>query len=190
MISSIAYIILKCIGYQPFNIAYIDFLTRYPRAVLVMSHTSYWDFFIFILYKFAYPDIFRSFYIIVAGRFFDNKIQSKILTYFGCIPGNRTSDTKNGGLTSSIIDTMKTKNTFHLMLSPKGGITKRPWRSGYYYIAQALNVPIGVVGIDYKQKCLRVVGIFPYITEINLLEPQLQQCMSEITPRNTHYGYY
>jgi 1-acyl-sn-glycerol-3-phosphate acyltransferase len=190
MISYFAYMILRFMKFKAFNMSYLSILNTYPKGVLVMSHTSYWDFFIFVLYKLSYPNIFRSFYIVVAGRFFNNKLLSVILTYFGCIPGNQTHDTKSGGITTKIVDQLKDKEKFHLMLSPKGGITKLPWRSGYYYIAKMLNVPIAVVGIDYKLKCLKIAGVFTHLRAIEDLQPKLQETMSQITPHNIQYGYY
>lgn len=186
-LSYLAYIILRLLHFKPFNMIYTKELRRHPRAVLVMSHTSYWDFAMYVLYRLAYPDIFKSFYAVIAGRFFDNKLQARILRYFGGIPGNRTHNAKGDKLVSVITEILKAKESFHLLIAPKGGITKLPWRSGYYYIAKGLNVPIGVVGVDYKFKCLWISGVLEYLSNIEQDEIILKMMMKNITPRNPEY---
>jgi 1-acyl-sn-glycerol-3-phosphate acyltransferase len=42
-----------------------------------------------------------------------------------------------------------------LILSPKGSIANRPWRTGYYYIAQECRVPIIAAIIDWHKGIVR-----------------------------------
>jgi hypothetical protein len=76
-----------------------------------------------------------------------------ILRWLGGIPATRVDDT-NGGAVDRIIAELESYVQFALLLSPKGTIVKRAWRSGYYHIARHFKIPIMVIGADYERKCL------------------------------------
>lgn len=49
---------------------------------------------------------------------------------------------------------LEDKYSYSLLISPTGSTTNLKWKSGYFNIAKALNVPITVGGINYKEKRL------------------------------------
>jgi hypothetical protein len=131
----------------------IKILKQNQRLILPISHTSTLDGLIFMLYKFANPDVFQNNYIVIKPQIFDAvpKMFHPILNKVGFIKATAYED-KNGGFIRSTIEKFKDKNEFMLMISPKGKMIKSDWRSGYYIIAKKLNCKIAPCGLDYDLK--------------------------------------
>jgi 1-acyl-sn-glycerol-3-phosphate acyltransferase len=57
----------------------------------------------------------------------------------------------------AIADIFNNREEFRLGLAPEGTRKKvNTWKTGYYYIAQAANVPIIPVSFDYKTKTVTI----------------------------------
>jgi hypothetical protein len=119
------------------------------RTIMVFSHTSYADFFLFILIMTAYPKetkYFRT--LVIPGPF---EYMGKFLRSYGAIPAT-VVDEKNGGAVKRIVQELLTKERSVFLISPKGTIVNRPWRSGYYAIAKELDGFLCAAGMDYEKK--------------------------------------
>lgn len=78
----------------------------------------------------------------------------------GGIPVDRRKKTS---LVDQMVAVFKQKKRFNLAITPEGTRKANPnWKKGFYYIALKAQVPIILVGIDYKTKTIKVgKSIFP-----------------------------
>lgn len=141
--------LLFCMGWSLLDDKTVSNLFKEEFSVAVFSHTSYVDFFILILYLFAQPELLGNINVIVKPQPFRNF--SWILRFFGAIPATKV-DEKNGGGVTRIIKELENNKGKILLISPKGTIVKREWRTGYYYLAKKLKAPLKAVGLDYEHK--------------------------------------
>jgi 1-acyl-sn-glycerol-3-phosphate acyltransferase len=123
--------------------------------VVVYPHTSNWDFIVGVLYKFAVglqanwvgkDTLFRW----PLGPLFER---------IGGIPVNRR---ERSGFVQSLLEEFQRRESMWLALAPEG--TRSPvdhWKSGFYRIAAAAGLPVGLGYIDYGT---RTVGIDTYLT--------------------------
>ncbi|GEJ59085.1 1-acyl-sn-glycerol-3-phosphate acyltransferase [Anaeromyxobacter diazotrophicus] len=127
-----------------------------PRCVIVVyPHTSNWDFALGYLAKLATglpvhwigkDTLFRW---PVAG----------LLRRMGGIPVNRRERT---GLTERLAAELRGRPRMWLALAPEGTRARTDhWKSGFYRLALAAGVPVGLAFIDYRAK---VVGLRTYLT--------------------------
>lgn len=76
-----------------------------------------------------------------------------IFRWMGGIPVDRS---KRTSLVDQIIAKAKASRKFHLAITPEGTRSANPnWKKGFYYIALGAELPIVLIGIDYKQKCIK-----------------------------------
>ena len=152
-ISIIARIILYSIGWSSVSTRIFSQITKYDRVVLIYAHTSYADFFILILYLLSYPYSLHTVKTLVQPRPF--KYFGWFLRPIGAIPSTKLED-KNGGAVARIVSELDKSDKFLFLISPKGTIANQSWRSGYYHIAQKLNIPLMIGAIDYERKAPHV----------------------------------
>jgi 1-acyl-sn-glycerol-3-phosphate acyltransferase len=70
----------------------------------------------------------------------------------GGIPVDRERKTS---LVDQMVAVFKEKKRFHLAITPEGTRKSNPnWKKGFYYIAFKAQVPIVLVGIDYRKKTI------------------------------------
>lgn len=119
-------------------------------VIVVYPHTSNWDFPIGLLFRFQYP-----LYLHWAGK--DTLFRGPLgalLRRIGGIPINRRERT---GTIGQIVDVFAGNASFHIAITPEGTRAKTGhWKSGFYRIALAAGVPVGLGFIDYREKCLGV----------------------------------
>lgn len=127
-----------------------------PKGLIVVyPHTSNWDFIIGVLYKFAVglpahwvgkDTLFRW---PVAGLF----------RRIGGIPVNRR---ERSGFVQSLLDAFASRESMWLAMAPEGTRSATDhWKSGFYRIAVAAGLPVGLGFIDYAT---RTIGIDTYVT--------------------------
>jgi 1-acyl-sn-glycerol-3-phosphate acyltransferase len=127
-----------------------------PKCVIaVYPHTSNWDFVVGYLAKLAsgVPAHFVGKDTIFRGPF------ARILRRMGGIPVNRREPT---GLIAQLAREFERRTWMWLAIAPEG--TRRyvdHWKSGFYHLALAARVPVGLAYIDYGA---RVVGLTEYLT--------------------------
>ena len=124
-------------------------------CVLVCAHTSYWDSFVYLLFRIStygentyaigQPKLSKWYYYPIT-----------LLLNFICAPSN---ETKNNNSLKEIVKIFSSKPSSKnapkmLLLSPKGTCAKKEWRSGYYYIAKELNYNIYPLCADYTNRKL------------------------------------
>ena len=123
--------------------------------VIVYPHTSNWDFIVGVLYKFAVglpanwvgkDTLFRW----PLGPLFQR---------IGGIPVNRS---KSSGFVRALLDEFKRRDMMWVALAPEGTRSHSDhWKSGFYRIAVAAGLPVGLGYIDYGT---RTLGIDTYVT--------------------------
>jgi 1-acyl-sn-glycerol-3-phosphate acyltransferase len=121
----------------------------------VYPHTSNWDFIVGVLYKFAVglpanwvgkDTLFRW----PLGPLFQR---------IGGIPVNRS---KSSGFVRALLDEFKRRDMMWVALAPEGTRSHSDhWKSGFYRIAVAAGLPVGLGYIDYGT---RTLGIDTYVT--------------------------
>lgn len=171
---------LYLMGWEPLSEQNIMRLTEYERSVYIFSHTSYFDFYIFILYRLAYPEYLDNLFTLVKPQPF--RYAGWLLNRVGAIPASRLEDKGSGGV-QRIVDILNEKKSFKFMLSPKGTIVRREWRSGYFQIAKLTNSVIRVVGLDYADHNVLISKACD-VNDYNLesLQEVLQNTISKIVP--------
>ena len=127
-----------------------------PKAVVIVyPHTSNWDFIVGILARYATALPFRF-----VGK--DTLFRwpfGGLFRRLGGIPVNRRQST---GFVGDLIEAFDKADSLYLAIAPEG--TRRRidhWKSGFYRVALAANVPLGLAFIDYSR---REVGIEAWLS--------------------------
>ncbi len=146
----LARLVLGLVGWT-----YLDLPQRPERAVLIVyPHTSNWDFPLGLLWKAAV-----KFNVLWAGK--DTLFRGPLgplMRWLGGIPVNRRERT---GLVERLAADLGQK-PFLLAIAPEGTRKLRPgWKSGFYRIARAAEVPVLIGTIDYGH---RRIGLIDCIT--------------------------
>ncbi len=123
------------------------------KAVFVAAfHTSNWDGFWLIVYKIAF-DVRIKF--LAKNALFWWPL-GPFLRKLGAIPVDRD---KPGAVVGRLVDEFATHEQLFLALAPEGTRKWRPyWKTGFYKIAIAADVPIVLTFLDYQN---RQLGIGP-----------------------------
>lgn len=119
-------------------------------VIIVAPHTSWHDFYLGILVRrllnveinfIAKKELFRPPY----GWYFK---------WAGGIALDRTA---NQNKVDAIAKEFKARSVFRLALSPEGTRKKTErWKSGFYFIARAAEVPVIMVAFDYEKKQVNI----------------------------------
>jgi 1-acyl-sn-glycerol-3-phosphate acyltransferase len=145
-----ARLILKLIGWK-----LLDLPRRPAKAVVVgYPHTSNWDFPVTLLALAALP--FGAHWVgkdtMFRGMF------GPLMRALGGIAVNRRERT---GFVERLVEEFRSRESFHLIIATEGtrGL-QAGWKSGFYRIALAANVPVLLGVVDYPQ---REVGLLSSI---------------------------
>jgi 1-acyl-sn-glycerol-3-phosphate acyltransferase len=127
-----------------------------PKAlVVVYPHTSNWDFLVGILTRFAI-----AIPIGFVGK--DTLFRPPFGGLFrglGGIPVNRRKST---GFVDGLIAAFASADRLYLAIAPEGTRTRSDhWKSGFYRVALATGVPVGLAFIDYSR---REIGVEAWLT--------------------------
>src|SRR5205085_11386910 len=95
----------------------IEKLNSEDKIILIFPHSSYFDFFIMLLYSFIYQEYLphEVCTLMQPGVF---KYFGSILSRLGCIPAGSIHE--KGKTFDKIKDTLNMKNKFLFLISPKG----------------------------------------------------------------------
>lgn len=123
-------------------------------VIAVAPHTSNWD---LLIGKLAYSSIGRQANFLIKKEWFVFP-----LNYFfksiGGIPINRE---RNTSMTDKLAKTFETYQHLHLAITPEGTRKRAEnWKKGFYFIALKAQVPILLVGLDYKKKAAIFLDYF------------------------------
>src|SRR4029078_5469197 len=175
MISYLFKLILKLMGWSPLTDQKLRILNDHNYLVCVFSHTSFYDSLLMVLYYFAHPEL-KNLKTLISPHYYYN-----IFKYVGGIPA-ASIYTKNGGQLSPIVDQIKQSNKAQFLISPKGSILKKEWRTGYYYIAKQLNAPFCCLGMDYEQKKVYIGNVISNDKSEKEIKKLLYKDLSQIVP--------
>ncbi|MDE2427696.1 MAG: 1-acyl-sn-glycerol-3-phosphate acyltransferase [Burkholderiales bacterium] len=130
-----------------------------PRGVIVVyPHTSNWDFLIGVLAKLA---LGIPFHFIAKSSLFEGLTGAtigRIVRYLGGEPIERGTST---GAIVRLAQKINQADWYWMAIAPEGTRSLKPyWRSGFYHIALAANVPVGCAYFDFKRK---IVSLVDYI---------------------------
>ncbi len=115
-------------------------------VVIGAPHTSSWDGVVFLS---ALP------YLKIRLRFLSKPENLEgplgpIFRYFGAIAVDRS---RASNVVADIAEEFRTHDHFVLALGPEGTRKRRShWRSGFYHIARAANVPVLMVAIHFEER--------------------------------------
>lgn len=145
--------ILYIMGWSFLDDRAYRYINDNPRMVCVFSHTSYYDFYLMILYYLSHPHKLSNLKTLINPYYFT--YIGFLLKLVGGIPA------KNVDI---IVEELLKEKQSHFLISPKGTIVQGEWRSGYYHIAKGLNCPILALGLDYELKkiiiCRPILSIY------------------------------
>jgi 1-acyl-sn-glycerol-3-phosphate acyltransferase len=145
-----AAVLLKLIGWK------VDFqgLPGLQGIAIVYPHTSNWDFLTAMLCKWTLglPVHFWCKDSLVKVPLF-----GRWLKWIGGVPIDRSSPRGVVGAMTEVFAEHQRAGTFlWLGLSPEGTRKRTDgWRSGFYQLAMATQLPLAIVRFDYKQKVLK-----------------------------------
>lgn len=127
-----------------------------PKAVIIFyPHTSNWDFFIGIV---ARSGVALSIHWAGKDSLFSWPLRS-LSKALGGIPIKRG---QRANQVAQLTAEFAKHERFYLAIAPEGTRRKTDaWKSGFYRLALAANVPLGLAFIDYPR---REIGIMGYLT--------------------------
>ncbi|MEN3276074.1 MAG: hypothetical protein V7631_1864 [Massilia sp.] len=125
-----------------------------PHGIAVVyPHTSNRDFPIGLLGKWALGLPFRW---LAKDSLFRGPIGA-LMRYWGGVAVDRRAPM---GATRMLVDRMLSEKWFWVAITPEGTRGYRPhWKSGFYHLATAANVPLLLISLDYAAKELSVVDV-------------------------------
>ncbi|MEI6764056.1 MAG: 1-acyl-sn-glycerol-3-phosphate acyltransferase [Bacteroidota bacterium] len=146
-------------------------------VIAVVGHTSYWDAAVGRLGLWA---LGIKCTILVKKEAFTPAL-GWLLRINGGVPVNRSNST---GLVTQVVQMVQKADEFFLVIAPEGTRSRvSNWKKGYYFIAQAANIPIAVGFVDYKKK---EGGIGPLFYPTGNYEEDfkiIREFAKDITPR-------
>jgi len=176
----IAQLILRLLGWNPYiPEELLRILRVYPRITVIYSHTSYWDYFFFLLYMIQYNDIRRRVSVLIREDLFQYRIIAMFLRFFGGIPAPSIHQKENGTI-NKFLRALDEKNHFIFLISPKGTRAYREWRTGWYYLgrdSKSVFVPLGFNYITHQLEHAQICK-----GPIDIVETYLKDRLSSITP--------
>ncbi|WP_405383147.1 1-acyl-sn-glycerol-3-phosphate acyltransferase [Maribacter sp. LLG6340-A2] len=119
-------------------------------VIIVVPHTSWWDFLLGLLVRKVWKEEINY---IGKKSLFD----SPLGWFFRSTGGAPIDRSKTNDTVKAIAQIFKDRDKFRLALSPEGTRKKvEKWKTGFYFIAKAVNVPIVLVAFDYGKKEIRL----------------------------------
>lgn len=121
----------------------------YDKCVICAApHTSNWDLFIGKLF---YGAIGRKTYFMMKKEWFFFPL-GLIFKAVGGIPVDRRRKTS---LVDQMAQRFASSKKFQLAITPEGTRKANPnWKKGFYFIASKAQVPLVLIGIDYRTKTI------------------------------------
>jgi 1-acyl-sn-glycerol-3-phosphate acyltransferase len=127
-----------------------------PHGIAVVyPHTSNWDFLVGLFAKWSIGLEFR--WLAKKSLFWGP--MGLVMRYWGGVPVDRSAPQ---GATQRLAQNMLASDWCWVAITPEGTRGYKPhWKSGFYRLALAANVPVLLVYIDYRAKEL---GVVDYVT--------------------------
>lgn len=147
-------------------------------VICAAPHTSNWD---FVLGKiFACTQGLKLNYLIKKECFIGPF--KYLFRKIGGIPVERKA---NHSLVENLSEMAKQSKVFHLVVTPEGTRAANPnWKSGFYYIAQLANIPIILIALDYKKKCITANKIIVPTGNVEQDMQEIKEYFSQFQGKN------
>lgn len=149
-----------------------------PKGIIIVyPHTSNWDFIIGLLYRFGtgLPVRWVGKHTLFRWPF------RWLFVRLGGVPIDRREP---GGVVSALLAEFSRQEWMWLALAPEGTRSRTDhWKSGFYRIAVAGELPIGLGFIDYTT---RSIGIDTYLTPSGDQEQDLERIRSFYADKHGH----
>jgi 1-acyl-sn-glycerol-3-phosphate acyltransferase len=178
MLQGFARSVLRVSGWQ---VEYVE--PPGPRGIIIVyPHTSNWDFVIGLLAKWAIGLPLRF----VGKESLFRGVTGATLGHLMRLWGGRPVDRQRAsGAVEQLAQLMRSEPWFWLAMSPEG--TRRfqdHLRSGFYHLALAMQVPVGLAFIDYGRKS---IGVREYVQMSGDLAADLQMLRSFYADKQGRY---
>ena len=119
-------------------------------VVIVVPHTSWVDFFLGLLVR----KIFNKEVNFIGKQ---SLFKPPFGWYFRWMGGAPIDRSKHNDTVKSTVKIFNEREQFRLALSPEGTRKKvAKWKTGFYYIAKAAEVPIVLIAFDYGKKEVKI----------------------------------
>lgn len=119
----------------------------FKMVIAVGPHTSAWDIVVGLAARYVTP--IKHAYFLGKKELFDGAFG----WFFRAIGGTPVDRSSSHGVVQQVADKFKEHDVFRIAMSPEGTRKKVvKLRTGFYYIAKEANVPILLVGFDFKHK--------------------------------------
>lgn len=134
----------KLLGWKVTGFSEFDSVKKV--VLIAVPHTSWQDFFIGILLRSAIG--IETNYVGKKGLF-----KFPIGWFFRWLGGAPVERKNNENQVEAIARLFQEKEVFRMTMAPEGTRKKvEEWRTGFYYIAKAANVPIIMFTLDFENK--------------------------------------
>ena len=114
------------------------------KSIIVFPHTSYWEVLVWLLVS------KKNMFLLTNPNYY-NWASQWIYKTLHLIPSTQIEENQGRGLVSELVKRYKDSD-ISLLLSPKGTIKKKTWKTGYYYLAHGLGVKIYPLILDYEKR--------------------------------------
>ena len=127
-----------------------------PKSVVIVyPHTSNWDFPIGMLFKMRHGVDLHW-----AGK--DTLFRGPLRWFFGKLGGVPINRREATGMTRQLANAYAQNESFSICIAPEGTRSKSDhWKTGFYRLALATGLPLGLGFIDYGSKS---AGIAHWVT--------------------------
>lgn len=151
------FIYFKLLGWKVVGNTNFSKDTVKKAVIIAVPHTSWHDFYIGILLR-KVTGVKTNF---VAKK---ELFRWPFGYYFKAVGGKPLDRTSGQNKVEAIAKLFESEDEFRLTLAPEGTRKKvEEWRTGFYYIAKAANVPIIMFTLDFKNKQNKISEPF-YLT--------------------------
>lgn len=153
-------------------------------VMIVAPHTSNWDFLVgvaarSILQLDTMYVAKKELFIFPFGWFFRK---------LGGYPVDRSKHTR---FVEAVCDIFNSKDRFSIAITPEGTRSYAPnWKTGFYYIANKLKIPVVMVGFDYAKKEVVLKEPFNLTGDTDKDIAFMKDYFRTITGKNPKQGVY
>jgi len=150
-------------------------------VIIVVPHTSNWDF----IYGMA-----TKFHFKLEATYFAKKELFKwplktVLQKTGALPVDRSS---SKDMVGQAVDAIKKAGQMYVVIAPEGTRSHtEKWKTGFYHIALQANIPIMLAYIDYAKKETAIDEIYYPTGDKEKDFAYFKEYYSKITGRNPEY---
>lgn len=146
MIQSVNKFILKILGWK-----IVGQLPEDKKYIVIIGpHTSNWDFMLGMVVRSSLGANIR---FLAKHQLF----YAPYGWFFRQLGGSPVYRHKDNNLVDQVVNMYQTNDEFILGIAPEGTRSEiKRWKSGFYHIACKANVPIVMIGFDFKSREIRI----------------------------------